>query len=128
MTTSIGGSRPDGPIAARTLGAIVDHSQHLEPVRKADLGHGDWVVVTTKNSTYSICAVGEEQYVVTGGWFDRNAGARLVTVNGCTYGGRAIRQDIVAALGLFLEFGNSVTTTRIQNVRVLRRRDETLPC
>ena len=121
MTTSIGGSRPDGPIAARTLGAIVDHSQHLEPVRKADLQHGDWVVVRTKNSTYSICAVGEEQYVVSGGWFDRQSPTPLtVAVNGCTWGGSAIKSDILAAPGLFLEFGNRVRTTRIQYVEVFR--------
>jgi hypothetical protein len=39
--------------------------------------------------------------------------------NGCTWGGSAIKQDIVAALGLRLEFGNSVRTARIREVRVI---------
>ena len=43
---------------------------------------------------------------------------------GCTWGGSAIKEDIVAARGLFLEFGNHVITTRIQNVRVIPREQQ----
>ena len=114
------------PHCARTLGAITDHAALDGAVRKNELRWGDQVMVRTRNSLYCLEAMGDDTFVVTGGWFDRNAGPRLVTVNGCTYGGRAIRQDVVAALGLFLEFGNSVTTTRIQKVRVLRRCDPRL--
>jgi len=46
----------------------------------------------------------------------------MVTINGCTFGGSVIRHDVVAARGLFLEFGNKVSTTRIQDVRVVRNR------
>jgi hypothetical protein len=42
-----------------------------------------------------------------------------VTINGCTWGGSAIKHDILVARGLFLEFGNRVLTTRVQNVRVI---------
>ena len=121
LTTSVGDDRPDGAVSARTLGAIVDHSQHLETVRKRDLRHGDWIVVWTRNSTYSICFVGDDLYAVSGGWFDRQSDAPLtVAVNGCTWGGSAIKNDILAAPGLFLEFGNRVRTTRIQRVHVFR--------
>jgi hypothetical protein len=121
LTTSIGDDRLDGALAARTLGAIVDHSQHLETVHKHDVQHGDLVVVSTKNSTYSLCFVGEDMYAVSGGWFDRQSTAPLtVAVNGCTWGGSAIKSDILAAPGLFLEFGNRVRTTRIQKVQVYR--------
>jgi hypothetical protein len=41
-------------------------------------------------------------------------------VNGCTWGGSAIKSDILAAPGLFLEFGNRVRTTRIQQVNLFR--------
>lgn len=121
MTTFVGDDRSDQAVTARTLGAIVDHSQQLEPVRKIDLQYGDWVVVTTRNSTYSLCFLGHESYAVSGGWFDRQSSAPLtVSVNGCTWGGSAIKSDILAAPGLFLEFGNRVRTTRIQQVEVHR--------
>lgn len=121
MTTSVGDDRSDQAVAARTLSAIVDHSQQLEPVHKIDLQYGDWIVVTTKNSTYSICCLGQELYAVSGGWFDRQSTAPLtVSVNGCTWGGSAIKSDILAAPGLFLEFGNRVRTTRIQQVQIHR--------
>ena len=105
----------------RTLGAIVAQTSGLEAVRKRDLCCGDWVLVTTKNSVYSICVMGGDSYSVSGGWFDREGvSPQKTTINGCTWGGSAIKNDIVAALGLFLEFGNQVLTTRIQHVRVIR--------
>lgn len=106
-------------LPARTLGAIVEHAGDIQPVLKADLARGDWVVVVTKNSTYSICFLGGESYSVAGGWFEQNSSAPLtVGINGCTWGGSAIKSDILAAPGLFLEFGNRVRTTRIQQVTV----------
>ncbi len=105
----------------RTLGAIVAQTSGLEAVRKRDLLCGDWVLVTTKNSVYSICVLGSDLYSISGGWFDREGvSPQKTTINGCTWGGSAIKNDIVAALGLFLEFGNQVLTTRIQHVRVIR--------
>ena len=105
----------------RTLVAIVAQTSGLEAVRKRDLLCGDWVLVTTKNSVYSICVMGDDSYSVSGGWFDREGvSPQKTTINGCTWGGSAIKNDIVAALGLFLEFGNQVLTTRIQHVRVIR--------
>ncbi len=106
-------------LPARTLGAIVEHAGDIDPVLKSDLSRGDWVVVVTKNSTYSICFLGGESYSVAGGWFDQNHAAPLtVNINGCTWGGSAIKSDILAAPGLFLEFGNRVRTTRIQQVTI----------
>ncbi len=109
----------------RTLGAIVVQASGLEPVRKRDLGCGDWVLVTTKNSVYSICVLGGDSYSVSGGWFDREGvSPQKTTISGCTWGGSAINLDLVAAPGLFLEFGNQVMTARIQHVRVIRRKDQ----
>ena len=105
----------------RTLVAIVAQTSGLEAVRKRDLLCGDWVLVTTKNSLYSICFLGGDLYSVSGGWFDREGvSPQKTTINGCTWGGSAINLDLVAAPGLFLEFGNQVMTTRIQHVRVIR--------
>ncbi len=103
-----------------TLEARVEQSSQLEFIRKRDLQCGDWVLVTTRNSIYAICVLGDGLYSVSGGWFDRHGMSPLkITINGCTWGGSAIKHDVVAACGLFLEFGNHVMTTRIQQVRVI---------
>ena len=108
------------PVVGRTLTAMAAHSEHTPATRKRDLGPGDRVIVSTRNSVYCLQALGGDVFEVSGGWFERNPEARRTTVNGCTYGGVAICTDIVAARGLFLEFGNNVSTTRIQRVRVVR--------
>jgi len=105
----------------RTLGAGVDHAGGPGAVQKDDLQCGDQVIVRTRNSVYSLCSLGGDTFSVAGGWFDRHGDTpTTVTVNGCTYGGSLIRYNVVAAPGLFLEFGNSVSTTRIRDVRVVR--------
>ena len=108
-----------GPV--RTLRAIVDHARFIDGVRKSDLSLGDWVVVTTRNSVYSMRFLGEDLYAVYGGWFDRQGPTPCkVSVSGCTWGGTAIKHDLLAARGLFLEFANQVKTTRIRDVRIVR--------
>jgi hypothetical protein len=105
----------------RTLDAIIRHAEGLDSVRKAELSAGDWVVVTTANSTYAIHVLGDGQYSVTGGWFDKKGmSPAKITINGCTWGGSAIKLDIVAACGLRLEFGNRVLTSGIRRVQVFR--------
>ena len=111
------------------------HARLDDAVCKSDLQFGDRVIVTTRNSVYTLYTLGGDSFAVSGGWFDRNSEApTTVTVAGCTYGGSMIRQDVVAARGLFLEFGNRVSTTRIRGVRVVRWRatdgggQAALPC
>ena len=114
-------------IQYRTLNAIADHTKRLEAVRKADLEMGDQVLVTTRQSIYSIHVLDEDLYSVSGGWFDRQGLSPLkVTINGCTWGGSAIKLDIVAARGLHLEFGNQVVTSRIKEFEVIRCRKDTI--
>jgi len=113
---------------AYSLEALADHARSLEEVRKADLRCGDRVVVTTRNSRYTIWALGDGNYWVWGGWFDRRGVSPCrVTINGCTWGGSAIKHDVLVARGLFLEFGNRVLTTRVQNVRVIPAKVESAP-
>jgi hypothetical protein len=105
----------------QTLEAITNHARTLEEVRKRDLRSGDRVLVTTKNSLYTLCALGDRHFLVWGGWFDRQGTSpQRVSINGCTWGGSAIKLDIIAALGLRLEFGNRVLTTPIRHVRLIR--------
>jgi hypothetical protein len=114
--------RPRSPRsqAARTLDAIVGHANRVEAVFRDDVGLGDAILVRTKNSTYCISAGADGSYFVSGGWFDHQGRSPArVAINGCTWGGSSIHERIVAAPGLFLEFGNGVTTTRIQEVRLV---------
>ena len=72
-------------VGVRTLDAIVRHGCVVNSIRKTDLGLGDWVVVRTRNSSYTIMALGENTYSVSGGWFDRQGLSPMrVSVNGCT--------------------------------------------
>ena len=108
-------------IPHRTLNAIVDHTERLEAVYKSDLDLGDQLLVTTRNSIYSIHVLQEGVYSVSGGWFDhKGLSPSKVEITGCTWGGRAVKLDIVAACGLHLEFGNHVVTSRILNYQILR--------
>ena len=111
----------------RTLGAIVEHADRLREVRKAELYYGDWVLVTTVYSTYSIHVLEDGFYSISGGWFDRKGLSPLkTTITGCTWGGSAIKVDIVAACGLHLEFGNGVVTSAIRKVDLIRFGRESL--
>jgi hypothetical protein len=107
-------------VLAHTLNDLGQFVERLPATRKQDLEPGDCVIVSTKNSVYRLQALGGNLFHASGGWFDRTSSPRTVSVNGCTFGGLAIGTDIVAAIGLFLEFGNNVSTTRIQDVRVVR--------
>ena len=108
-------------MVSRTLNALSERADRVGGVRKHDLDLGDRVIVRTRNSSYSIMSLGDGRYRVSGGWFDRlGVSPATTTINGCTWGGSAIKTDMVAGPGLFLEFGNRVVTTRIQQVRVVR--------
>ena len=95
----------------------------LRQIRKADLHSGDLVFVKTLRSTYCIEFKASGRYEVSGGWFDQKGCSPMeLGITGCTWGGTAIKIDIVAACGLRLEFANRLLTSPIQEVTVFRRR------
>lgn len=103
-----------------SLDAIIARSEQLKQVRKADLRFGDWLIVVTLNSVYSIRVIENGYYLVSGGWFDREGLSPMTTtIAGCTWGGSIIKVDIAAACGLCLEFGNRVVTSLIQKIVVV---------
>src|SRR5713226_7836652 len=103
-----------------TLSTLVDCTSHLRQIRKGDLHIGDRIIVLTLNSVYSIRVEGGGYYSISGGWFDRKGLSPVkTTIMGCTWGGSAIKHDIIAACGLRLEFGNRLVTTTIRKVFVL---------
>ncbi len=103
------------------LEKIVESSVHLEHVRKEDLQFGDLVIITTRNSCYSVYVLDDEGYLVSGGWFDKKRLSPLkISISGCTWGGSIIKVDTIAACGLRLEFSNRVITTPIKRIEVVR--------
>ena len=103
-----------------SLTSIAEQSQHLSQIRKVDLRAGDRLYVKTSNSLYMLQSVGNNNYLVSGGWFDRKGLSPLrTTITGCTWGGSVIKLDVAAACGLCLEFGNRVITTPIKKVWVI---------
>ena len=104
----------------QSLDRIVNGAIHLKQVRKSGLRYGDNVLITTRNSVYSVQFLHKDIYIVSGGWFDRKGlSPTKMTIRGCTWGGSIIKIDIVAACGLCLEFGNRVVTTPIKRVMVI---------
>lgn len=122
-TTSIHHVRPAGP-AARTLDRIVESAEDINGIWADDVKVGDWVVVRTRNSVYSLAVLGDGRYRVAGGWFaSEQAEQHDVRIAGCTWGGAAIHTRLVAAVGMFLEFDNGVRTTRVREVKLIRGGD-----
>ena len=96
---------------------ITEESEKLNQLHKSSLKVGDTIILKTINSVYLIKVLEEEQYTVSGGWFEKNnLSSVTLTIRGCTWGGSVIKNDIVAACGLHLEFGNKVVTSRIKKI------------
>ena len=109
----------DGRIGL-TLASIIRSADHLQEVRKSSLSFGDWVFVKTVKSVYRIRALGGGLYEVSGGWFDKKGlSPAHLRISGCTWGGSAIKIDLIAACGLRVEFGNRLITSPIQKIFVL---------
>ena len=103
-----------------TLSSLVEHSTRLLQVCKNDVHEGDRIYIITSNSVYHMRAAEDGWFFVSGGWFDRKGVAPLKTkISGCTWGGSALKRDIVAACGLCVEFGNRVITSPVRKVIVL---------
>lgn len=105
----------------RTLAALVETAARIRGIQRADVRRGDRLLVSTRNSLYSIACLGGDVFRVSGGFFDRQGTSPVTTsIRGCTWGGSAIHTNLVAGCGLFLEFGNDVRTTRILQIRWIR--------
>ena len=106
------------PMKAIPVDELAEAANLVGGVRRRDLDPGDRVIVSTKNSVYSLTARADGAFDVSGGWFEREGeGQSRVEVLGCTAGGHAILTDHIAAPGLFLEFADGLRTTRIRTVR-----------
>jgi hypothetical protein len=105
------------------LDNIVHGMDDIQKVTKGSLKPGDYVLIKTINSLYSICKKNDNLYEVSGGWFDRKGlSPAVISIRGCTWGGSIINIGIIAARGLFLEFGNNLTTSPIRKIVVIKSR------
>ena len=106
------------PLKAIPIDELAEAAEVVGGVRRQDLEVGDRIIVSTKNSVYSLTARIDGTFEVSGGWFEREGeGAVSVEVLGCTAGGHALFTDHIAAPGLFMEFADGLRTTRIRTVR-----------
>ena len=104
-----------------SLKKVVQGADEIQKVPKGSLEPGDYVFVKTVNSLYSICKRDDNLFEVRGGWFDRKGlSPALIPIRGCTWGGSIINLGIIAARGLFLEFGNNLTTSPISKIFVIK--------
>jgi len=108
------------PMKAVALDGLTEAADLVDGVKRRDLDPGDRIVISTKNSVYSLTARVDGLFDVSGGWFEREGeGETRVEIRGCTAGGHAIFTDHVAAKGLFMEFADGLRTTRIKSVRLI---------
>ena len=106
------------PLKAIPIDELAEAAGVFGGVRRQDIEPGDRIVVSTKNSVYSLTARIDGTFEVSGGWFEREGdGSVSVEVLGCTAGGHALFTDHIAAPGLFMEFADGLRTTRIRTVR-----------
>ncbi len=109
----------------RTLSTMVEHADRLQQVQKTSLSVGDCMVIKTCNSVYCMRALDDGFWSASGGWFDRKGVSPMkVRINGCTWGGSAIKVDIAAACGLCLEFGNRLVTSPIRRIFIFSHGSE----
>ena len=103
-----------------SLDAITEVVEQLQHIPRREFRPGDCLIVKTLNSTYVLHAQDDGSCLASGGWFDRKGSTPMrVRISGCTWGGCIIKVDVVAALGLCVEFGNRVTTSPIQRIIVI---------
>lgn len=106
------------PLTAIPIDDLAEAAGVVGGVRRQEIQRGDRIIVSTKNSVYSLTARVDGSFEVSGGWFEREGeGSATIEVLGCTAGGHALFTDHVAAPGLFMEFADGLRTTRIRTVR-----------
>jgi len=106
------------PLKAIPIDDLAEAAGGVGGVRRQDLESGDRIIVSTKNSVYSLTVCGNGSFEVSGGWFERQGvGPAIVDILGCTAGGHALFTDHIASPGLFIEFADGLRTTRVKTVR-----------
>ena len=103
------------------LSDFVGATERMTLVYRKNLAFGDTLIVQTLNSTYIIQVWNNDTFGVTGGWFTHQGlSMSKMKIVGCTNGGSAVKQDIIAGCGLCIEFGNGLCTSNIADISIIR--------
>jgi hypothetical protein len=106
---------------AVSLNTLTASASLFPQVAKNDLARGDWVVLRTIRSIYTLRVLDGGLYEASGGWFDKKGLSPLrIRVSGATWGGSAIMPTVLAACGLRVEFQNRLITSPVQKIVVIR--------
>jgi hypothetical protein len=106
---------------SRTLDSLSENARTIEGIWAEDVEPGDRLIVHTQNSVYSLIALPNGLFRVSGGWFSAQGLEEVeLRIVGCTWGGRAILTRLVAAPGMCIEFENTVQTTSVREVHLFR--------
>lgn len=106
------------PLKAIPIENLAEAAGVVGGVHRQDIQVGDRIIVSTRNSVYSLTVRVDGSFEVSGGWFERQGeGTVTVEILGCTAGGHALFTDHIASPGLFIEFADGLRTTRIRTVR-----------
>ena len=104
-------------LAGFDLNDLTKTCDNLLQIHKHKLEPGDMIYLKTLNSVYAIKVTCGGEYLVSGGWFDiQNLSPHKINIRGCTWGGTSIKTDIVAAIGLCIEFSNNLVTSKIDKI------------
>ena len=106
---------------AHNLASLTEQASNALGVRRGDLHAGDVLIMYTRNSVYQARFLGDNRFVLTGGWFDAHRGEGMesgveTTIAGSTWGGKCINRNLIACPGMRVEFGNRVITSVLQRV------------
>lgn len=122
-TTSPSGSTEE----SRTLEWLSENARTIDGIWADDVEPGDRLIVHTQNSVYSLTALPNGVFRVSGGWFSAQGLDEVeLGIVGCTWGGRAILTRLIAAPGMCIEFDNTVQTTSVREVRLFRYETSTV--
>jgi len=122
-TTSQSGSTEE----SRTLEWLSENARTIDGIWADHVEPGDRLIVHTQNSVYSLTALPNGVFRVSGGWFSAQGLDEVeLRIVGCTWGGRAILTRLIAAPGMCIEFDNTVQTTSVREVRLFRYETSTV--
>lgn len=106
-----------------TLNSIVQSTHLFSPLRKDELNVGDWVIIRTVKSVYTLHSLGDGLYEASGGWFDKKGYSPMrIGVAGATWGGSSIMPKVLAACGMRVEFRNRMITSPVNSIIIIPNR------
>jgi hypothetical protein len=108
-------------VKGHSLDKIVEYSNRVRKIYKSDLNQGDFLIIQTLNSIYTILVQEKGYYLVSGGWFaEHGISPSRIKITGCSWGASIININILAACGLCLEFENRLVTSQIKNIGLFK--------